>query len=257
MGRAIKQGEWLFDFSRAAMQAKDQNEIWDLLKSTLSLFGVRWVNYAFGEPRNAVLFSSMGPGWLEHYSENFARTDMLIRHCLTAQHTLYLDPSFFNGGTETDHANKAMLSQMSDLGIRGALAIPLQGASSNFISCSAVFFTLDERESLEAMTRHGEEIALIMNLAHQFMGTQELQTGENVYSTAFGKKIAARSILTNREKEVLRFLSIGMRPDRIAEKMGLQSSTVNMHISKARRRIGAATREQAIVRAINDRQLIL
>ena len=86
---------------------------------------------------------------------------------------------------------------------------------------------------------------------------RELEIGEDVYSNQHGANLKNKDVLTDREKDVLRYLTLGFRPDRIAEKMGLKIATINMHIAKARRRLGAATREQAIAIAISRRHLIL
>ena len=57
-------------------------------------------------------------------------------------------------------------------------------------------------------------------------------------------------ILTGREKEVLQFLALGVRPDRIAFEMDLSLPTIHMHIQKARKRLNAKTREHAVALAI-------
>jgi DNA-binding CsgD family transcriptional regulator len=56
--------------------------------------------------------------------------------------------------------------------------------------------------------------------------------------------------LSPRERECLLWLSKGLRNDRIAERMGISPATVEMHLAKARKKLTAATREQALARAI-------
>ena len=60
-----------------------------------------------------------------------------------------------------------------------------------------------------------------------------------------------------REKDVLRYLAAGLRNDAIASKLGIAEITVRMHITSARRKLGAATREQAIALAMRSGQLQL
>jgi len=60
----------------------------------------------------------------------------------------------------------------------------------------------------------------------------------------------ANSPLTARERDVLRWLAEGHRVDRIAEKMGLSNRTIEAHLASARQRLGAKTREQALVLAV-------
>ena len=46
------------------------------------------------------------------------------------------------------------------------------------------------------------------------------------------------------------WLAIGLRYDRIAERLGIASATVELHLRNARRKLGAKMREQALVKAV-------
>lgn len=63
--------------------------------------------------------------------------------------------------------------------------------------------------------------------------------------------------LSSREKDVLRYLAMGLRNDAIAWKLRIAEITVRFHIASARRKLGAATREQAIALAMRSGQLTL
>jgi DNA-binding CsgD family transcriptional regulator len=56
--------------------------------------------------------------------------------------------------------------------------------------------------------------------------------------------------LSPREVQCLELLAQGHRNDRIAERLGLHRATVDMHIVRARTKLGARTREQAIAIAV-------
>lgn len=61
---------------------------------------------------------------------------------------------------------------------------------------------------------------------------------------------AAPPVLTRREADVLSLLTAGERVDRIAESLGISARTVEFHLSNARRKLGARTREQAVAIAL-------
>ncbi|MEP5760297.1 MAG: LuxR C-terminal-related transcriptional regulator [Litoreibacter sp.] len=63
--------------------------------------------------------------------------------------------------------------------------------------------------------------------------------------------------LTSREKDMLQYFARGMRNDAIAWKLKIAEITIRVHITSARRKLGAATREQTIALAIRSRQLSL
>lgn len=59
-------------------------------------------------------------------------------------------------------------------------------------------------------------------------------------------------VLSPREREVLLWLAAGLRTAAIAHRMGIESVTVSLHLASARRKLGAKTREQALVIALRD-----
>ena len=66
---------------------------------------------------------------------------------------------------------------------------------------------------------------------------------------------AGPPILSPRERECLSWLAGGCRNARIADRMGITVPTVEMHLASARRKLGAATREQALAQAIILREI--
>ncbi|MEH6663220.1 MAG: LuxR C-terminal-related transcriptional regulator [Brevundimonas sp.] len=56
--------------------------------------------------------------------------------------------------------------------------------------------------------------------------------------------------LTGRERDVLGRFAQGLRPDRIADRMGLSKRTVDMHAANARRKLGARTIAEAVAVAV-------
>ncbi|WP_176787888.1 helix-turn-helix domain-containing protein [Roseospirillum parvum] len=62
----------------------------------------------------------------------------------------------------------------------------------------------------------------------------------------------AGAALTPREVECLGWLAKGLRSDGIAERLGVARITVDTHLSNARRKLGARTREQTLVLAIRN-----
>ncbi|WP_419905126.1 autoinducer binding domain-containing protein [Kiloniella sp.] len=254
----MEQGERLFEFSRAASSANDSNEIWDILKKTLQPLGVNWINYAYGNPEEELLlYSTMSEKWLSYYFENYVATDLLVHHCANEDHTLFLDKSFFKGEAGLDKQNDTMLQEVREQDTHAGMGIPLPKSKADYLAATGVFFGLSEKDSQDVMRIHGQEITLIMNAAHQFFNGHELTLNQELFSSRDGALVKSKGILTDREKDVLRYLALGIRPDRIAHQMGLEVVTVNMHLQKARRRLRATTREQAIIKALQMRQLVL
>ncbi len=60
-----------------------------------------------------------------------------------------------------------------------------------------------------------------------------------------------RSILSTRQREVLSLLAEGMMSARIAETLGISEAAVAQHFAKARKALGANTREHALALAMS------
>lgn len=60
-----------------------------------------------------------------------------------------------------------------------------------------------------------------------------------------------RARLSTREKDVLCLLANGLMNARIADRLGITEPTVRKHICSARRKLGSATREQAVAMALS------
>src|SRR5262245_46113496 len=80
-------------------------------------------------------------------------------------------------------------------------------------------------------------------------------TGRGSYVTAKfqeARVLHATSLcrLTPREIECLEWLGRGLRVGGISRKLGIASTTVVTHLSGARKKLGVATREQALVLAL-------
>lgn len=60
------------------------------------------------------------------------------------------------------------------------------------------------------------------------------------------------TVLTKREREILRMLADGMRNDRIAYELSISALTVRTHIVNATRKLDADTRTQAVAEALRQ-----
>ena len=65
------------------------------------------------------------------------------------------------------------------------------------------------------------------------------------------KKIESINSLTQREKEILKLVSIGESNSQIAEKLFIREITVKTHLNNIYRKIGVENRVQATILAMN------
>ena len=85
-------------------------------------------------------------------------------------------------------------------------------------------------------------LGLVLNGGTYFPPTLINQTNDST-NLANGKK------LTNRQFEVLRYLSQGLSNKQIAYQMNVSEATVKLHINALLRAVGATNRTQAVIKA--------
>ncbi|MEM5500343.1 LuxR C-terminal-related transcriptional regulator [Ahrensia kielensis] len=81
----------------------------------------------------------------------------------------------------------------------------------------------------------------------------------NIHSPCAGYNdgVELQRRLSPREREILLWLASGYRNDEIAYKLNIAEVTIRKHITAARIKLNARTREQAVANAIRDNQIIL
>jgi len=245
------------DFSQSLISVNSQAEIWNLFKGYMSYYNITGLNYAHGVPGQLSYFSTMSKEWRALHAEKYAATDFVVKHCASHLNSIVSDSRTRSGSTGIDEINQLMLEDLKDFGSSCALFTPLPTPSLTTVSGVSAFFNTDDAEMQDLYSQHGGSLNVVFHLVNQAMSRFEIKKNDELFRSSDGLPFTKKHLLTDREKDVLRYLAIGLRPDRIAEKMNLKNGTVNLHIQKARLRLGAKTREQALVKALITRQLVL
>jgi DNA-binding CsgD family transcriptional regulator len=119
-----------------------------------------------------------------------------------------------------------------------ALIVPLHHTQGSARGLLSIFSELPALEFDRSLQARGPALCLAALTADEKMRALARSTIDRLVA------------LSPREKECLEWLSAGLRNDRIAERMGITRPTVELHLARARRKLGATTREQALVRAV-------
>ena len=69
---------------------------------------------------------------------------------------------------------------------------------------------------------------------------------------AAGETSGSVKLLSQREREVLRLLADGLRNEDIGQRLHIAAETARAHIRNAMRKLGAATRTQAVATALRQ-----
>lgn len=163
-------------------------------------------------------------------------------HKPTAQKILTRDLSSF---PESSPKHQEFLDRVAQSGNTGGIGIPVR-TSENLIFGGWMFSSREPEEAFHKLyADYGHQAHLAGLLAYERMVSLGLGCETN------------EKLLSVREREVLLWLCAGYRVSKIADKLGISESAVNLYLKNARAKLGAKTREQAVARAIFSRQIEL
>ncbi len=203
--------------------------LWDLARTYLEDLGFdRIFRISLARGSEVEVQTTMPDAFLRDYqSEGFSEVDPFIPYCLPAPQ------SFATGIAHVDEHGylspraKGLIEHAAHFGFRAGFSVtthclrPEGGEGWNLGSSQSA-------AEVAALRRHYErEIRFCLTALLGRLSTKEVS-------------------LTQREREALQLLAVGLRNRQIADAMGVREVTVEMHLANARRKLGAATREQAI-----------
>ncbi len=211
---------------------------WAQATERLRDYGVSAINMGEIDARSGEILwmrSTMSADWTATYvREGFARHDPIVRHARRSTDIIAQDI--------LDASGPPPLRDIYD-SVRGEGHLSTYGRASRTARSDVrcVVNIASDRPLGELLAEDGDPLLRL---------TLSLLT-ERFGRARFGDIFRRRTRpLTARERTILRLMGEGLRNDRIAERCGIAEVTVRMHISAARRKLGAATREQALAIAL-------
>lgn len=217
--------------------------------------GFRYVNVGLASVTDESylgVFSNMRPAWLDYYvSEGFAGCDVIFDYAIANSQARLCSPQSNLELPSTDKAlSDRMLTEILEEGFASSLVLPRHSRLGGRLIGFNLGTSLAE-VGLQNLIRSEESAIMIGAALTQTAILEDFEDGalgEHWYPTA-----PMEAKLSPREVEVLKWLSGGLRNDRIAEKLGISLATVNFHVVSAKQKLGAQTREHAVATAILNR----
>lgn len=240
-------GTLLGAFADAMSSAPSVEARWTILASEFAALGADQLNYgiidAFVSERVAApvrFLSTMNPGWIHFYGEH--RLDLDDPHV-----------SFVRDGNLKPYFwGESVLPRLDKTGPRQTVALTVEAGLRAQLSVTVpdplgaglpvggltIGSSLPERDFFAAIS--GRETVLIA-------------AGLVFHQHAIGevrRNHAGARPLSPRERDCLTLIALGLRVDRIADRLKLSEATVEFHLRRARLKLNAVTTGQAVARAL-------
>ena len=193
-------------------------------------------------PDSAIIIHTFPRRWIKHFSERrLDRIDPVFQYASrTAQPFFWGDAGFLAGLSERQ---KAIMAEAEEAGLSRGFTVPIHSPGALPASCTVIPYT-----------DVGAENDPLSYLAVYLMAVYLYETASRIVAP---RLVALRSLpkLTAQEQRCLRYVAQGKSDWAIAQIMGLSQSTVHHHVERAKKRLGTATRVQAVVQALYGNQL--
>lgn len=230
----------LIDFLNRLERAGSVEGAWSDTVAFFSAMGHSVVHSWYGTPPGEVRILSNTPDWwVGHYMEKeFWRHDHVYEYC-TEHYVPTVTGLDVPEAASIHPVSRQMMQDTNEgFGLRNALIVPVHGFTQRLEGG----FNLGTTATLDKFSKQ-------LNADDHLLYGAALSAHARIQQLLRAETLATVR-LTEREREVLLWLAKGLRTTQIAHQLNLKEVTVNLHVVKAKRKLNAASREQAVAKAI-------
>ena len=208
-----------------------------ILNSTLKNLGFNeWAYQYKNETSTAFVLGDFPPEWVDYYLDsNFSEIDPIILDG-QRQATAFQWSELISRLQLAD-CQKSFMNEARDVGLADGVGVPVN--HSNQKNAMLTMVTGETTNNLNKTFKHLQaEIHLITLIYHQYV--QDIMQQETFVQVA----------LTQREKEVLKWASLGKTSWETSAILNISERTVNFHIENARKKLSASSKQHAVIKAL-------
>ena len=242
----------LLSLTESLANASSLKDVWQKAGQFLEASGVDNPIYMYMRPSapndKPLTLANMPQWWSNYYlEEERARDDPFFKTCTTF--------TAFKTGADYLDENEAMLDcgevrfiqEASETGVRSGLSSPVKLINPGHFGGWNFGSSLKRQEFDKIAALHGQTLRLAGFIIHNHLQEAAFQNAEG----------AEGGLLSIRERECLLWLANGLKSAEIADRLGIALVTVDLHFKNARKKLKAATREEALAKAIINGEICL
>lgn len=242
----------LADFATDIAYCKNDDSVWHVGHSFFKSLGFETINYGLMYRQNRVFlgfYTTMDDDWMAYYSNNhYDGDDPLTAHCMRYNHAVHYS---FDGRSQLALSGGKreieILGSCYEAGVHSSYLVPFHNDMFDVTGGLNLAVRMSSEECEKLVENYRQEILvagalLNSHLAGLPQSVKRSKSWFSIHSNTEG--------ITPRETEVLKWLSVGLRNDRVAERMHVTPATINFHMGSIKKKLGAQTREQALVIAM-------
>ncbi len=224
------------DFTSTLAETTDAASIWQATTTFFGQYELDGLVYLDADGGDFTLHSTLPESWHQHYIDSrYHEIDPFAEICCASYQSVSTGAKYLHLHPHLSQKQQQLVREASETGYKTGFSSTFRIAGDrgfggwNFLSSDG------DKTTRNAAKAHGDVLHLAAFCAHQALANAPDLTDIQ---------------LSDRETECLQWLASGLRTQNIAFKMGIKPVTVEFHFRRAREKLGANTREQALAKAI-------
>lgn len=216
-------------------------DVWEKAVPLLRMMGPHRFTFVHAPFYDSLCYFTTGHEWItEEWISSIRSLDCLFRRAFDITMSM---PFFWGLNWISPHApigdeERLFFERLANIGYANNICVPVWCVTPRHQSLLSIMTKLNEQQIQTFMSLNHANlyaIAHILNARLMLLSAEEDRS---------------RIKLSRRECDCLRWLSTGLRNNRIVQKLGISESTIEFHTFNARRKLDAKTREEAITKAL-------
>ena len=229
------------------IEAKSSAMVWDAIQDYFAQHGFDRVIYADLYGQTPVILNTYPDGFGQYYADVCnPRDDPFFRYCCSQLSSQETGADYLHRYHYLDRNERRVILTARESGMRAGFSCTFHKADQQGMGGWNIGSSLSSAEVEAIRKEHGIGLRLAALYAHERM--KELRAyDEDEMCPA----------LSPREHDCLAHLAAGLRTQQIADRLGIKPVTVELHVRRARTKLSAQTREQAVAKAISRGLLVI
>lgn len=232
-------------FAERLQRAGSLADVWCATRQAFDECGIEHVIYMYMRPRapqdRGLVLSNLPDWWGEYYmDEGLASRDPFFKICKSFNPHRTGREYLAQNAHLLSKAERGFIREAGETGMISGIASPVRLCNPGHFGGWNLGSGRKRTRFERYLETHCESLQLMGFIAHEALQGRAEWSSER----APGKRLSAR------ERDCLLYLAQGLRSADIAERLGIALVTVDLHFKRIRAKLGAATREEALAKAI-------
>lgn len=225
--------------------------VWSVAREYLNGLGLTHWLYTYLDPlapNGSRVASSLPAAYQDHYqAQRYHLIDPFFKYCCSTFAPVATGREYMKDYGFLSNLERRFILEGGETGFSAGFSSPVRLKASCGGFGGWNFGSEMKRQDFDRFSaEHGERLRLAGFYIHERL--------ECVLAQADGR-VTSHGCLTPRERDCLLWLGRGLRVAAIAHKLGIAAVTVDLHLKNARHKLAAATREEALAKAIMTKQV--